>query len=122
MPVLYMILGAALCALGVVASAYADRIRQLRVSREIPSRAKIAREVSAPAPIQVIEPAPKTRKEPKVIEPSEDADDVIAALVAAKYKKPVAAEAVWACTPAERATVETWTAAALRRCMRGGLS
>jgi hypothetical protein len=116
MPILYMILGAALCALGVVASAYSDRIRQLRVSREAPSREKIARVVSASVVIPAVETKP--RKESKTPETSEDANDVIAALVAAKYKKPVATEAVWACSPEERVTVEIWTASALRRCMR----
>lgn len=47
---------------------------------------------------------------------------VIAALVAAGYKKQVATEATWACNAAERATAESWTAAALRRCALGGMS
>lgn len=49
-------------------------------------------------------------------------NDVIAALVAAGYKRPIAAEATWACGEAERMTIENWTASALRRCGRGGLS
>ena len=44
------------------------------------------------------------------------------ALVAAGYKKPVATEATWACGAGERASIEGWTAAALRRCARGGMS
>jgi len=50
------------------------------------------------------------------------ADDVIAALVAAGHKKQVATEAVWGCSAAERATVEDWARASLRRCARGGMS
>jgi hypothetical protein len=52
--------------------------------------------------------------------PDGGGEDVIAALIAAGYKKPVASDAAWACTSAERATIEAWTCAALRRCARGG--
>lgn len=50
------------------------------------------------------------------------AEDVIAALVAAGYKKPIATEATWACQGHERATIEGWTVAALRRCGKGAAS
>ena len=123
--VLDMLFGAALVAIGVLAAALADRLRGLRVSRDRAPR------VVAPirTPIEVVEPeaVPAARSErpraPKIeSKASSAADDVIAALVAAGYKKPIAAEAAWACSVAERATIEGWTYAALRRCARGGLS
>ena len=43
------------------------------------------------------------------------ARDIIAALMSVGYKKPAATEAVMACSAADRATLERWTAAALRR-------
>ena len=136
---LSMLFGAALVAIGVLAAALADRIRGLRISRdarEATPRASRAASVPAPsarASIPVVEhseyrgmPAPAKpprapRTEPKVPSP-EGGEDVIAALVAAGYKKALAAEAAWACSAGERTTVETWTAAALRRCARGGMS
>jgi hypothetical protein len=130
---LYMLLGAALVALGVLAAALADRIRGLRVSRETAPRERASRATSVPAQqerqaIPVVElpratmpKQPKApRTEPKVA--NDGGDDVIAALVAAGYKKPTATEATWACSAGERATVEGWTASALRRCARGGMS
>ena len=125
---LFMLLGAALVALGVLAAAAADRIR-LRISREPAPRERTSRAPSVPAQqerqaIPVVElpraTLPKQPKAPKA--PSDGSDDVIAALVATGFKKPVASEAAWACSAAERATVESWTAAALRRCARGGMS
>ena len=140
MNALSMLFGAALVALGVLAAALADRIRGLRVSRrDAEPRERAARALSVPAQgrppvpmhaahtaIPVIEMSPKQprvpRPEPKVTASAEGGDDVIAALVAAGYKKPIATEATWACSAAERATVEGWTASALRRCARGGMS
>ena len=137
---LFMLLGAALVAIGVLAAAAADRIRGLRISREPAPRERPSRAPSVPAhstqqarqaiPIVELPPAaqPKVpRSEPKVSRsepkaPSDGSDDVIAALVAAGFKKPIAAEAAWACSAAERATIESWTASALRRCARGGMS
>jgi len=132
-----MLLGAALLASGMLVSALADRIRGLRATREAaPARAareKTSASTQAPRAIPVVESAtllpatpPKrsTRLEPKPCTNTgeSDGEDVIAVLVQAGYKKPVATEAAWACTGAERATVETWTTAALRRCARGGMS
>lgn len=135
---LYMLLGAAFVAIGVLAAALADRIRGLRISRDAAPRDRGDRAPSVPAQparaaIPVVDHAelhratpPKQprppRAEPKVVASSEGGDDVISALVAAGFKKPVATEATWACTAAERATVEIWTATALRRCARGGMS
>ena len=136
MNALSMLFGAALVALGVLAAALADRLRGLRIARDARDaapRERASREPSVPAQptrsaIPVVEQAPppkplrSSRPEPKVTANTEGGDDVIAALVAAGYKRPVATEAAWACTAAERATVEGWTASALRRCARGVMS
>jgi hypothetical protein len=130
--VLYMLLGAALVAVGVLASALADRIRGLRSSREQPVRAPREKTATAPqrSAIAVVEPAevlrsapikPRTARAEQKSTSTEGGDDVIAALVGSGFKKATAAEATWACTAAERTTIEGWTAAALRRA-RGGLS
>lgn len=137
---LHILFGAALVAIGVIAAAVgpalADRIRHGRIPRETTPRERVPREKTSHAPrtaIPVVEPAdllraptPKVprapRNESKVVASTDGGDDVIAALVAAGYKKPIATEATWACSSAERATVESWTAAALRRCARGGMS
>jgi len=133
--VLYMLLGALLVTAGVLVSALADRVRGLRSSREVTaSRERGSRAQNQPArqAIQVEEVAdlpraaavkpraPRVESKPQA--DTEGGDDVIAALVAAGYKKPIATEATWACGPGERASIEGWTAAALRRCARGGMS
>jgi hypothetical protein len=127
MNALSMLFGAALVALGVLAAALADRIRGLRVTRrDAEPRERARREPSVP--IQQAIPVVETVKQPRAprVEPKvardEGGDDVIAALVASGFKKPVATEAAWACSAAERTTVEVWTACALRRCARGGMS
>jgi hypothetical protein len=131
---LFMLLGAALVAIGVLAAAAADRIRGLRISREPAPRERASRAPSAPAqqerqaiPVVELPPTavatkPRQPRESKIAASTDGGDDVIAALVAAGYKKPIATEATWACSAPERATVEGWTASALRRCARGGLS
>ena len=137
---LYMLLGAAFVAIGVLAAALADRIRGLRISRDTAPRDRASRAPSVPAQpartaIPVVEHAELLRSKPRPprAEPKDtsvleghrrqaDGDDVIAALIASGYKKPIATEAAWACSAAERATVEGWTASALRRCARGGMS
>jgi hypothetical protein len=66
-------------------------------------------------PVEALRPT-----KPHAPRPSTDgAEDVVAALVAAGYKKQIAADAALACSGAERATIEDWTRAALRRCARG---
>lgn len=102
--VLCMFLGALLVSIGVLASAVADRIRQLRIDRT-PAREprEIVRQIRAPR--AAVEP-----------EPPPGADDVIAALVGAGYKKATAAQAAAACTMREQMTPESWLTAALRRC------
>lgn len=124
---LHMLFGAALVAIGVLSAALADRIRGLRISRDglRAGRAKIDPTVIPVAePAELVRPAVARRaargSEPK---PQADgSDDVIAALVASGYKKHVASEAAWACTAADRATIESWTRAALRAAARGGMS
>jgi hypothetical protein len=136
MNALSMLFGAALVAIGVLASALADRIRghmASRHSRDVAPRERAVRASTPPpmprvpvfeAPLASPAKTPRVpRVEPKAAPKGQDGgDDVIAALVGAGYKKPVASEAVWACGPAERASIELWTAAALRRCARGGMS
>jgi hypothetical protein len=115
--VLPMLFGAALVAIGVLAGALADRIRGLRISRD--------RAINAPrAAIQVVESEPKPKRAvvpPSLAKMESAADTVIAALVAAGYKKSIAAEAVWGCGATDRASIEDWTRAALRRAS-GGMS
>ena len=124
---LEMLFGAALVAIGVLAAALADRIRASRPrrarsiedSRElvpVPSQPKIEVVEAESAPARL---APKKTSRDKA---QTMADEVIAALIAAGYKKAVAAEAVWGCNAQDRETIERWTGAALRRCARGGMS
>ena len=134
--VLSMLLGAALVAIGVLAAALADRIRGLRVSRDaVAPRDRPSRVQSVHAAIPVVDsvellrvtpaaPAkpPRAPRAEAKVQSADGAEDVIAALIGAGYKKPTATEATWACSPAERATVESWVASALRRCVRGGMS
>lgn len=111
--VLNILLGAALVSVGVLVAALAERLRGSRAAREA---VRASRAQPAPRVISVVEPSRAARAEPS------GGDDVIAALVAAGYKKATATEATWACSAAERATVESWTASALRRSARGGAS
>lgn len=141
--VLYMLLGAALVAVGIFAAALADRIRGIRLTRQAHARTLADNEMprfvapvsaptkpraraavkSSPSPADTIfvpdSPAAVSTNGKRQ---SAEADDVIAALVLAGYKRPVATEAVWSCGQTERATVESWAGAALRRCAREGLS
>lgn len=118
-----VLFGAALVAIGVLASALADRIRGIRAERKAQERGTRAGSVvepeaprSAPTP-----PKPEKPRAPRV-DGDTVASDVVSALVAAGYKKPVATEAVWSCGAHERGSIELWTRAALRRCASGGPS
>lgn len=121
-----VLLGAALVAIGVLAGALADRFRGIRLagSRAAdprdrhPAAAKSLRE-SAEL-VQAQRPAAKRASRSESAAQSE-ANDVIAALVTAGYKRPKATEAVWGCGAGERETIEGWTRAALR-CARGAAS
>jgi len=129
--ILSMLLGAALVALGVLAAALADRIRGIR-AREIaaPRRASVQATSRVIEPAEVLVEAPAiTRRQARGSKTQDAAQrldgmagDVVAALVAAGYRKSVAAEAVEGCGATERATIEGWTTAALRRCTKGGAS
>jgi hypothetical protein len=129
--ILAMLFGAALVAVGVLSAALADRIRGIRSQRERPITAP--RTVRTAQPIEVIEPElvtvptkPPRRAEAKIQQPipveGHMANDVIAALVAAGYKKTQATEAAWGCNTADRTSIEAWVTAALRRCAQGGAS
>jgi hypothetical protein len=132
--ILSMLFGAALVAIGVLAAALADRIRGIRAQRDRTATATVPRNLAprgARQPIEVIEPEPvPTPAKPerargaRVVPPVERlaADDVIAALVGAGYKKPIATEATWGCSAIERVTIEAWTRAALRAAAKGGQS
>lgn len=132
MNALSMLFGATLVALGVLAAALADRIRGLKSSRDVMPREWVVRaavpaipmmEVVSEIPRQAAKPPRIPRVEPKAAPKGMDGgDDVIAALIGAGYKKAVATEAAWACSAAERATIEGWVACALRRCSRGVVS
>ena len=115
--VLYMLFGGALVAAGMLVPALADRIRG-------GTKASVQRARTVPV-IPIVEPtgllavkAPRTRG----LANPDSATEVITALVAAGYKKQVATEAAMGCSVAERATLEGWLAAALRRCARGAAS
>ncbi len=124
--VLYMLLGAALVAAGMLVPALADRVRSGGGKSGSRREAAPARATAIPTAIPVVEPATGLLavKSPRVRGPAkaDSATDVIAALVAAGYKKQVATEAAMGCSVADRATIEGWMAAALRRCARGGMS
>lgn len=111
MGILYMAFGALLVVSGVLAAALADRIRGIRAQRT-PVTPRERAETVRPAPA----PTPARRVPIPVTPATDDMNDVIAALVAAGYKKPVAAAAALGCTGQERASLESWTRAALRRC------
>jgi Holliday junction resolvasome RuvABC DNA-binding subunit len=110
--VLHMLLGAALVCMGVLAAAFADRIRQLRNARRDHSERTPAREYARATRLKA---APAVDLTP-------GSDDVVAALVGAGYKKTVATQAALACNEREQATPESWIGAALRRCAQGGAS
>ncbi|MBA3672250.1 MAG: hypothetical protein H0W68_09545 [Gemmatimonadaceae bacterium] len=134
----HVVLGAALVAIGVLAAALADRIRGVRLERAATPYANRAIAAASPvaltpraATMSILSPVgPLPREDvPKLgrsrarrgeSKPQDSsADDVIAALVAAGYKNPIATHATWACSAGERATIEDWAHAALRRCARG---
>jgi hypothetical protein len=142
--VAHVLLGAALAAIGVVATAVADRIRggarrggnvapdarppsialpQPMVRVPVPTSAK-PRGVRASVPRTSPSLSPSDtisgRSFPaEVKRHSAIADEVIAALVASGHRRPIATAAVWACNQDARGTVESWTFAALRHCAQG---
>ena len=129
--ILDVLLGAALVAIGVLAAALADRVRGIRLAG---SRTAGPRDRHPAAAESLREPAEAAQAQrPAVRRASRsesgaqsEANDVIAALVATGYKRPIATEAVWGCGAGERETIEGWTRAALTRaalrCARGAAS
>lgn len=103
-----MLLGAALVCLGILATALADRIRQLRITRTASA---------SPTPREAARPSRKTPPQGNLAE-----DDVVTALVHAGYSKALATRAALACPAHEQISPEVWMAAALRRCAQGGVS
>lgn len=127
--ILYMLFGALLVTMGVIANAFADKIRGLRQIRPVTAPRAVPAPVRSNPPIEVVEAELVSPPKPPRTPPSRGAakslttaDEVISALVGAGFKKPAASEATWACGEAERATVEAWTKAALRRCAKGNAS
>jgi len=123
-----VLFGAALVAIGVLASALADRIRGIRAERKTQERG-VRVVPPPPEPTRAVQESKRctpTLEQGKAPRSSSIRDavasDVIAALVASGYKRPVATEAVWSCGLHERASIEVWTRAALRRCASGGPS
>lgn len=135
--VLFILLGAGLVSIGFLVAAFAERLRTPRARAVVETPAEHygtaparpqerpplgvgpveprhptspVRSPQAPRPAATHTPAPRPSPSPG------GEGDVIAALVAAGYKKPVATEATRACNEAERATIEGWTVAALRHC------
>lgn len=112
MNALTLILGGLLVALGVCAGAMADRIRYGKRRRSERTTAT-AEATTAPA-------MPRQRV---AVEHESGAPafrtDVIAALTGFNFKRQIATLAVDACSASERATLESWTKAALRRAGKG---
>lgn len=120
--ILPMLFGAFLVAIGVVASALADRIRGLRFRTHVPrflpkDEADVAELAPAPrrprgTPADGVpaQPAPRASKH---------RDQVVAALTSAGYGKAAAANAADACPGGDRGTAEKWASAALRKLARG---
>jgi len=124
--VLFMLLGAGLVALGVLTMAYAERLRGDRAMQRR-DRAMTSATQKAPPTAWSNPPSPTPAEMPRTPTVTRAAraprqttpnpgDEVITALMEAGYKRSIAAGATWACSEAERATLERWTASALRRC------
>jgi hypothetical protein len=120
----FLLIGAALVAVGVVASAIGEHIRGWRFAREY--RREARRDDMAPEHKRERRNAPvhgvPVTDVPRDAKPSNDAahhamaKEVIAALAASGFPKRAAAAAVAACADHERVTLEIWMRAALRRC------
>jgi len=121
--ILYALFGATLVALGVLVGAWANRVsNRPRRYRDVRATSVIPMRTARGIPIRVVTPkapgiAPKMETKTDTM-----TNDVITALMAAGYKKQIATEAALGCGQAERATIEHWTRAALRRCAKGSAS
>jgi hypothetical protein len=125
--VLFILLGAALASVGFLTAALTERIRNPHPARGTAPRTRTNRSQETTV-IPVIAPTPRTasptiapstpqRPEPRAN--MEGGSDVINALIQAGYPRRTATGATWACEAAERASLESWTVAALRRCAQG---
>src|SRR4029077_2628332 len=95
-------------------------------SAEFPRPRVAARQVADVAPAELPRPraarqaesfkSPRSETKNTSSSGPSPGEDVITALVAAGFKQNIAATATWACDAKERATIEGWTTAALRRC------
>ena len=124
--VLFILLGAALASVGFLTAALTERIRNHPARGTAPrTRTKSSQEttvipVIAPTPrIASSAIAPSTPQRPEPRANMEGGSDVINALIQAGYPRRTATGATWACEAAERASLESWTVAALRRCAQG---
>jgi hypothetical protein len=121
------LMGAGGAAIHVIASAVADRIRGIRYTRERVAREpQPSRDRKDPKPWSSARPAApplldRGLSQRELMEAQgfnatdPRARDIVAALMSVGYKKAAATEAVMGCSAADRATLELWTAAALRR-------
>lgn len=115
--VLHMLLGAALVCLGILATAAADRIRQLRITRrDSPGAAASVARRPHLGITRHINPETPAHAASKPIATVPGSEDVIAALQGAGYKRAIATQAAIACSEQEQRSPESWMAAALRRC------
>jgi len=102
-----MALGALLVVVGVLASALADRIRGIKIQRMAMSTEPRRKREPEPEPTRVttgITDADKKLRE-----------SVVAALVQSGFGKPEAQHAALEVPSAQRASLEAWTRAALRK-------
>lgn len=119
--------------IGVLATALADHIRGLHATRKAITQSPMVLEIptvlrTSPAKPRatlgetmprslLARPMIKTQSWPRdPVDRPADMEVVVTALICAGYKKQIANEAACACSDVERATVEDWTRAALRRC------
>jgi hypothetical protein len=93
--VLHILLGAVIAILGMMAGALADGLRRR---------------------LQASQPENEATKPRRVARSLDGRARVVSVLAGSGFSKVRAAEAVDACSDSERGTIESWTAAALRRC------
>jgi RuvA, C-terminal domain len=100
---LTLLIGASLVMLGVLTSAVADRVRAIKA----PARDR--RTADRDHAVASRTNAPRTIADARL------RTDVISALTTCGYARTEALEAIDECSGSERATIESWTRAALRR-------
>jgi len=90
-----------------------ERVHAHRMKRLKPRREKADR-VAPPRP-EFLPMVQRTHKEAPPITYDSEREEVVLALTGAGYKKAAAAAAADACSTLERASLESWVCAALRR-------